>query len=313
MNQNIRDVVSDEDNKFVDTDYGDTDDDSVDILTTDYCNTNFQSGGSYSEGKSNKNKFSIDSILGLSKVDNKYVCDNDNDESVDIKTIGLETKFVKPTPISASARILCPSIQLHQYRQSSSVPPDPGLLHYVPATKISPNNSTSEAALMSFHHQTAPSLLYTNWLKASSQEKNASHIFGIHAPKPPSRRSRKPGLDRKPRQAYSAKQLERLESEFKIDKYLSVSKRMELSKALNLTEVQIKTWFQNRRTKWKKQLTTRLKMAQRQGLFPPHYFASNSQQYAALFSPYYAPLGCVLNSSTAENLSISTDTSRRSS
>lgn len=31
------------------------------------------------------------------------------------------------------------------------------------------------------------------------------------------RRSRKPGLDRKPRQAYSAKQLERLESEFKVD------------------------------------------------------------------------------------------------
>lgn len=60
------------------------------------------------------------------------------------------------------------------------------------------------------------------------------------------KRSRKPGIDRKPRQAYSAKQLERLENEFKQDKYLSVSKRMELSKLLNLTEVQIKTWFQNR-------------------------------------------------------------------
>ncbi|XP_046982582.1 NK1 transcription factor-related protein 2 [Schistocerca americana] len=84
------------------------------------------------------------------------------------------------------------------------------------------------------------------------------------APKPSGRRSRKPGLDRKPRQAYSAKQLERLEAEFKLDKYLSVSKRMELSKALALTEVQIKTWFQNRRTKWKKQLTSRLKMAHRQ-------------------------------------------------
>ena len=82
-------------------------------------------------------------------------------------------------------------------------------------------------------------------------------------------RLRKSGIDRKPRQAYSANQLEKLENEFKHDKYLSVSKRLELSKTLNLTEVQIKTWFQNRRTKWKKQLTSRLKIAQRQ--YSTHY------------------------------------------
>ncbi|KAL7740200.1 hypothetical protein ACLKA6_003905 [Drosophila palustris] len=57
------------------------------------------------------------------------------------------------------------------------------------------------------------------------------------------KRFRKQGIDRKPRQTYSAKQLDRLENEFKLDKYLSVSKRMELSKTLSLTEVQIKTCF----------------------------------------------------------------------
>jgi hypothetical protein len=57
---------------------------------------------------------------------------------------------------------------------------------------------------------------------------------------------KKTGIDRKPRQAYSQHQLEELEREFKNDKYLSVSKRLELSKKLNLTEVQIKTWYQVR-------------------------------------------------------------------
>ncbi|EFN75385.1 Homeobox protein ceh-19, partial [Harpegnathos saltator] len=141
------------------------------------------------------------------------------------------------------------------------------------------------------------SLLYSSWFAQTKP----GQLFGLQAPKPSGRRSRKPGIDRKPRQAYSAKQLERLEAEFKIDKYLSVSKRMELSKCLNLTEVQIKTWFQNRRTKWKKQLTSRLKIAQRQGLFPPTYFPTT--QYPLL--PYYAaPLmfGSPLSDDAGSNL-----------
>lgn len=115
------------------------------------------------------------------------------------------------------------------------------------------------------------------------------------------KRSRKPGVDRKPRQAYSAKQLERLENEFKQDKYLSVSKRLELSKCLNLTEVQIKTWFQNRRTKWKKQLTSRLKIAQRQGLYASHYLtaAGYSSGYPLFTPAYYTnPLSCGLGANS---------------
>ncbi|CAO1409160.1 unnamed protein product [Diamesa hyperborea] len=113
------------------------------------------------------------------------------------------------------------------------------------------------------HHQHRSNLFCRNWM-----ELNAN--FGMQAHRVLGKmRLRKSGIDRKPRQAYSANQLEKLENEFKHDKYLSVSKRLELSKTLNLTEVQIKTWFQNRRTKWKKQLTSRLKIAQRQ--YSTHY------------------------------------------
>ncbi len=42
------------------------------------------------------------------------------------------------------------------------------------------------------------------------------YVYIFAAPKPIGRRVRKPGVDRKPRQAYSAKQLERLEAEFKV-------------------------------------------------------------------------------------------------
>ncbi|XP_059052776.1 homeobox protein ceh-19-like isoform X2 [Achroia grisella] len=136
----------------------------------------------------------------------------------------------------------------------------------------------NEAGLLAGH-------AYAQWL--------ASHQPSTFYDDKSNRRPRRVGPERKPRQAYSAKQLERLEAEFKLDKYLSVSKRMELSKALGLTEVQIKTWFQNRRTKWKKQLTSRLKIAQRQGLFPGQIFGHAPQAYS-LLNPYtYAPLSCV--------------------
>uniref|UniRef100_A0A0K0FF33 Homeobox protein ceh-19 (projected from Caenorhabditis elegans ortholog ceh-19) n=1 Tax=Strongyloides venezuelensis TaxID=75913 RepID=A0A0K0FF33_STRVS len=84
-------------------------------------------------------------------------------------------------------------------------------------------------------------------------------LLGYRIRKHEYRRKKVPSFDRKPRQAYSTRQLQRLEYEFNKDKYLSIQKRYQLSHELNLSETQIKTWFQNRRTKWKKQITSKLR------------------------------------------------------
>ena len=52
---------------------------------------------------------------------------------------------------------------------------------------------------------------------------------------------------RKARTAFTDHQLQTLEKSFERQKYLSVQDRMELAAKLNLTDTQVKTWYQNRR------------------------------------------------------------------
>ena len=59
---------------------------------------------------------------------------------------------------------------------------------------------------------------------------------------------------RRRRTAFTSSQLKSLEQKFHDKKYLTITERNNLAKNLNLTDTQVKTWFQNRRTKWKKQM-----------------------------------------------------------
>ncbi|XP_015770708.1 PREDICTED: barH-like 2 homeobox protein isoform X1 [Acropora digitifera] len=58
---------------------------------------------------------------------------------------------------------------------------------------------------------------------------------------------------KKARTTFTGRQIFELEKQFKEKKYLTATERSDMAALLNVTETQVKIWFQNRRTKWKKQ------------------------------------------------------------
>jgi hypothetical protein len=65
--------------------------------------------------------------------------------------------------------------------------------------------------------------------------------------------NRNPPKRKKPRTSFNRPQIIELEKRFMKQKYLASSERTLLAKLLKMTDAQVKTWFQNRRTKWRRQ------------------------------------------------------------
>jgi len=63
---------------------------------------------------------------------------------------------------------------------------------------------------------------------------------------------------KKTRTVFSRSQVYQLETTFDLKRYLSSSDRAALANSLKLTETQIKIWFQNRRNKWKRQMSAEM-------------------------------------------------------
>ncbi|KAM9496272.1 T-cell leukemia homeobox protein 3 [Clarias gariepinus] len=75
--------------------------------------------------------------------------------------------------------------------------------------------------------------------------------------------NRTPPKRKKPRTSFSRVQICELEKRFHRQKYLASAERAALAKTLKMTDAQVKTWFQNRRTKWRRQ-TAEEREAERQ-------------------------------------------------
>uniref|UniRef100_A0A8C4WW01 BarH-like homeobox 2 n=1 Tax=Eptatretus burgeri TaxID=7764 RepID=A0A8C4WW01_EPTBU len=98
---------------------------------------------------------------------------------------------------------------------------------------------------------------------------DCSTVLSLHTRKP-----------RKARTAFSDRQLAELERSFDRHKYLSVQDRLDLASNLDLSDTQVKTWYQNRRTKWKRQTAVGVELL------------TDASTYSALQRLFHMPYLC---------------------
>ncbi|XP_023334581.1 paired box protein Pax-7 [Eurytemora carolleeae] len=123
----------------------------------------------------------------------------------------------------------------------------------------------------------------------------------------PLTRSRK-----KIRTTFSGRQIFSLEKTFENQKYLSSGERADLATRLEVTEQQVKIWFQNRRTKWKKECSQYNPPSRREIIkyeFPPRRTSSNSPP-SLISSPTSQPTLKTSSESTLRTLPTSQPTLR---
>ncbi|CAH1784676.1 unnamed protein product [Owenia fusiformis] len=102
---------------------------------------------------------------------------------------------------------------------------------------------------------------YTPTLDNANHDVNASIAVQRRVGHP--YQNRTPPKRKKPRTSFTRIQIMELEKRFHGQKYLASAERSSLAKSLKMSDSQVKTWFQNRRTKWRRQ-TAEEREAERQ-------------------------------------------------
>ncbi|XP_050543340.1 homeobox protein ceh-31-like [Daktulosphaira vitifoliae] len=130
-------------------------------------------------------------------------------------------------------------------RKDIVVAPPPTILNHGQVSPLLPTTPVRKKSRKDVPLSSSPGLLVSS--SSGSPAAQQAESDGGHSSDGCGDRKRK-----KARTTFTGRQIFELERQFELKKYLSSSERSEMAKLLGVTETQVKIWFQNRRTKWKK-------------------------------------------------------------
>ncbi|XP_029111684.1 homeobox protein BarH-like 2 [Scleropages formosus] len=146
---------------------------------------------------------------------------------------GCPSLLVRPRALHS-----CPGSSMRAYPLLSVITRQPPSLPHL--SQPSPPGRLAHLPLASPQQPHATEAHCSETPVSISSESEAEH--GGHRLKKP----------RRSRTIFTELQLMGLEKKFQRQKYLSTPDRLDLAQSLGLTQLQVKTWYQNRRMKWKK-------------------------------------------------------------